>query len=281
MTHTPDPHLFERPINILVVGCGGNGSAIAAGLPYLHQALLAFGHPGGLNVTLIDPDTVSETNCVRQPFCRTEIGLSKAVVLAHRTNMFWGLSWQGMQAKIEQLKSGAQVDILIGCVDTRKARRRDQPLGRCAPECCIGSIWGTTHLAGSSSLGSPTTRRIERRSSVSRPSPSCIQRSSRRKEQEDDQPSCSAAEALNPAGALHQSEPRVSGSGHADSAAASRGTGLPRRVLQSVDQSTCAIADSLGVRHTGSRDGSRTQILRGQSTRCGATHSTKGPAAGK
>ncbi|MGB7555293.1 MAG: hypothetical protein WBM04_13040 [Candidatus Korobacteraceae bacterium] len=29
MTHTLDPHLFERPINILVVGCGGNGSAMA------------------------------------------------------------------------------------------------------------------------------------------------------------------------------------------------------------------------------------------------------------
>jgi len=51
MTHSPDPQLFERPINVLVVGCGGNGSAIASGLPYLHQALLAFGHPGGLNVT--------------------------------------------------------------------------------------------------------------------------------------------------------------------------------------------------------------------------------------
>ena len=129
MTHTPDPQLFERPINILVVGCGGNGSAVAAGLPYLHQALLAFGHPGGLNVTLIDPDTVSEINCVRQPFCRSEIGLSKAIVLAHRTNMFWGLNWQGMQAWIEQLKSGAQVDILIGCVDTRKAQTCDQSLG--------------------------------------------------------------------------------------------------------------------------------------------------------
>jgi hypothetical protein len=33
MTHTADPQLFERPINILVVGCGGNGSAIAGGLP--------------------------------------------------------------------------------------------------------------------------------------------------------------------------------------------------------------------------------------------------------
>ena len=37
--------------------------------------------------------------------------------------MFWGLDWHGRQARIEQLKGGAQVDILIGCVDTRKARR--------------------------------------------------------------------------------------------------------------------------------------------------------------
>ena len=28
-----------------------------------------------------------------------------------------------MQARIEQLKNGTHVDILIGCVDTRKARR--------------------------------------------------------------------------------------------------------------------------------------------------------------
>src|ERR1022692_2579865 len=103
MTHTLDPQLLERPIRILVVGCGGNGSAIVSGLPYLHQAMLAFGHPGGLQVTLIDPDTVSETNCVRQAFCRTEIGFPKAIVLAHRINLFWGLTWQGMQAQIQQI----------------------------------------------------------------------------------------------------------------------------------------------------------------------------------
>ena len=54
MIHKLDPQLLERPIRILVVGCGGNGSAIVSGLPYLHQAMLAFGHPGGLQVTLID-----------------------------------------------------------------------------------------------------------------------------------------------------------------------------------------------------------------------------------
>ena len=123
MMHTLDPQLLERPIRILVVGCGGNGSAIVSGLPYLHQAMLAFGHPGGLQVTLIDPDTVSETNCVRQPFCRTEIGFPKAIVLAHRINLFWGLNWQGMQAQIQQVAKNAEVDLVIGCVDTRKARR--------------------------------------------------------------------------------------------------------------------------------------------------------------
>ena len=144
--------------------------------PISHQALVAFGHPGGLNVTLIDPDTASETNCVRQPFCRTEVGPSKAVVLAHRTNMFWGLNWLGMQSRIEKLKNGTQVDILIGYVDTRKADARSTA-GRCAPECSTGLISATTHLAGSSSLGSQTIRRIERRSIASKPWPSCIPRS--------------------------------------------------------------------------------------------------------
>ena len=46
MTHTLDPQLLERPIRILVVGCGGNGSAIVSGLPYStrpcwHSAILA------------------------------------------------------------------------------------------------------------------------------------------------------------------------------------------------------------------------------------------------
>jgi len=71
MTHVIAPALLRRPVRVLVIGCGGNGSAIAAGLPYLHQALLVQGHPGGLDVTLMDGDVISSTNCVRQPFSRT------------------------------------------------------------------------------------------------------------------------------------------------------------------------------------------------------------------
>jgi PRTRC genetic system ThiF family protein len=195
MIHTPDPQLFERAINILVVGCDGNGSAIVGGLPYLHQALLAFGHPGGLKVTLIDPETVSETNCVRQPFCRTEIGLSKAIVLAHRTNMFWGYNWQWIQARIETLKTPNQVDILIGCVDTRKARRA---IHRWALRSRV-LYWldlGNDSASGQFVLGQPhnsaNRKKKNRLFTVAELYPEIVSS----KGKEDDQPSCSAAEAL-------------------------------------------------------------------------------------
>ena len=88
MPYHLSPELTRRPVQVLIVGCGGNGSAITAGLPYLHQAMLVHGHPGGLEVTLMDGDVVSPTNCVRQPFSQAEIGHSKAVVLVSRMNLF-------------------------------------------------------------------------------------------------------------------------------------------------------------------------------------------------
>src|SRR5258707_11449354 len=86
--------LLQKKVQVTVVGCGGTGSAIAAGLPYLHQAMVALGHPHGLDVTLIDGDRISRTNCVRQPFSESEIGLHKATVLATRINLFLGLGWK-------------------------------------------------------------------------------------------------------------------------------------------------------------------------------------------
>jgi hypothetical protein len=59
------------------------------------RALLACGHPEGLHVTLLDPEVISPTNCVRQPFSQSEIGLYKSVVLANRLNLFWG--WTGKE----------------------------------------------------------------------------------------------------------------------------------------------------------------------------------------
>src|SRR5271157_4160772 len=195
MTHTLDPQLLERPIRILVVGCGGNGSAIVSGLPYLHEALLAFGHPGRLAVTLIDPDTVSETNCVRQPFCRTEIGFPKAIMLAHRSNLFWGLNWQGMQAQIQQVAKSVDVDLVIGCVDTRKARRA---IDKWALQSRV-LYWldlGNNASSGQFILGQPKNRvnqkKKHRLPTVTELFPEIATRNAK----DDDQPSCSAVEAL-------------------------------------------------------------------------------------
>ena len=64
-THKIHGELLRRQVRILVVGCGGTGSAIAAGLPHLHfYAMLACCHPGGLHVTLMDGDMISPTNSV-------------------------------------------------------------------------------------------------------------------------------------------------------------------------------------------------------------------------
>ena len=128
--HRIHPELLERQVRVLVVGCGGTGSAVVAGLPYLHQSLVAHGHPGGLHVTVVDGDTISPVNCVRQPFARSEVGLNKAIVLVNRLNLFWGLKWEAVPAYlhpgafISRSYSGddLRAHIVLGCVDTRAAR---------------------------------------------------------------------------------------------------------------------------------------------------------------
>src|ERR1039458_1274775 len=90
MNHKLD-HRCSRT-RVAVVGCGGTGSALAGGLPYINQSLLAEGQPG-LNVIFVDGDRISSTNCVRQPFSQSEIGLYKSLVIANRLNLFWGLKW--------------------------------------------------------------------------------------------------------------------------------------------------------------------------------------------
>jgi hypothetical protein len=53
-THKLHEELLRKTVEVLVVGCGGNGSAIVGGLPFLQQAMLAQGHPYGLHVTVMD-----------------------------------------------------------------------------------------------------------------------------------------------------------------------------------------------------------------------------------
>lgn len=128
--HMPDTGSNRRGFRVLVIGAGGNGSAVLFGLPYLHHALIAWGFTNGLQVTVMDADTVSPTNCVRQPFGAADIGQNKATILINRINLFHQLSWHSDETFFSQ---GAQnntgssydntVDFVISCVDTRAARR--------------------------------------------------------------------------------------------------------------------------------------------------------------
>src|SRR5690242_15959112 len=120
--HMLHAELLHRAVRVLVIGCGGSGSAIASGLPYLHQAMLVAGHPGGLHVTIMDGDIISPANCIRQPFSSAEIGLSKTVVMVSRLNLFWGLNWRAMAEHLTSQTDVFDFDVVIGCVDTRAAR---------------------------------------------------------------------------------------------------------------------------------------------------------------
>ncbi|MHB8655739.1 MAG: PRTRC system ThiF family protein [Terriglobia bacterium] len=194
--HSIHPELLRRRVKVLVVGCGGTGSVIAAGLPYLHQAMIANGHPAGLQVTLLDGDVISPTNCVRQPFSRSEIGLHKAVVLVNRLNVFWGLDWQALPLNLEK---GVRIDeahIVIGCVDTRAARAL---IRNGTSDCSSVDYWldiGNNADSGQFILGEPLNE-INRRSrtrlrTVAELFPEIVDPDL----DNDGLPSCSAAEAL-------------------------------------------------------------------------------------
>lgn len=194
--HQIHPELLRHKVRILVVGCGGNGSAIAGGLPYLHQALLVHGHPEGLHVTLLDPDVISQTNCVRQPFSRSEIGLYKAVVLANRLNLFWGLDWEGIPERLDGKRKITGVDIVIGCVDTRAARGA---IAKCVEDWSEVGYWldlGNNADSGQFVLGEPLNRRNRRTKlrlrTISELFPEVVEHELDR----DAEPSCSAGEAL-------------------------------------------------------------------------------------
>lgn len=179
---------------MVVIGCGGTGSALIGGLPFLHQALVASGHPG-FQVIVADGDRVSPTNCVRQPFSESEIGLYKSVVLVNRLNLFWGLRWQA-STDFVTAKTQGKTDIIISCVDTRAARLEisKSPLFK---ECVYWLDIGNNADGGQFVLGQPKNTRNRktrgRLPTVAELFPEII---TPLHDTADDLPACSAFEAL-------------------------------------------------------------------------------------
>ena len=197
----PPGFLGRRPVRVLVVGAGGTGSAILVGLPYLHQAMKAWGHPYGLDVTLMDGDTVSETNCVRQPFSWSDVGQNKATILINRINLFWGTRWRAQPASFDEatLRSNhdRNPDLIIGCVDTRAARGViERSVTR--KSSCI-TYWldlGNNASSGQFVLGQPLNGRNRRKAERLRTVTELYPEIADATAGEDSLPSCSAVEAL-------------------------------------------------------------------------------------
>lgn len=189
-----------QPLRVLIVGAGGNGSAMLLGLPYLHQAMKVWGHAGGIHVMLADGDRVSETNCVRQPFASADVGLNKAIVLINRVNLFWGLRWQAHPEHFhkDSLRSNSQgPHLIIGCVDTRAARQAILSAVTRANDITV--YWldlGNNAGSGQYVLGQPLNAANRHSSTRLRTVAELYPEIADAEAGEDPLPSCSAAEAL-------------------------------------------------------------------------------------
>ena len=206
MTQTHEIQLGNRhrATRIVLIGSGGNGSAILFALPYLHQALLAWGSSYGLEVTVLDHDTVSPTNCVRQPFGHADIGQNKATVLVNRVNLFHGLNWTAIPMKFDGTQQpnstyDQTIDLVISCVDTKKARAAMHKAFFDDGRWSSVRYWldlGNNSSNGQFVLGQPrnhvNTPAKNRLPCVTELFPSIMDTDAG----EDDLPSCSAAEAL-------------------------------------------------------------------------------------
>lgn len=121
--HYLPSELLNKRVRVMVIGAGGTGSHVVCDLAVLHQSMLDLGHPYGLEVTVVDFDAVSQANVGRARFYESDCGQNKAQVLTNRINLCYGLDFKAVSGKVEERSDLRQMDIIIGCVDTRESRR--------------------------------------------------------------------------------------------------------------------------------------------------------------
>lgn len=151
--HTLPDRLLHRAVKIHVVGCGGSGSHLLPRLAQLHKGMVALGHPKGLDVTVWDGDTVSESNTIRQNFFLPDIGHNKASVMINRLNMAFDLDWEDKPHHFSRGSVRGDVDFIIGCVDSKKARREIDAFVRNAWQACYWIDAGNESSSGQVIVG--------------------------------------------------------------------------------------------------------------------------------
>lgn len=190
--HSIHPPLLREAIKVVVVGAGGTGSALMPRLMQLHFAMKERGHPGGLQVTLYDDDIVSKANIGRQCFFPQDVGQYKASLIVNRLNQGWGTSWEAVPKKVKK-SDRINADILIGCVDTRKARAAI--IGASSGHHCYYIDAGNDENTGQVVIGElyAGDRKAIRLPHVADLFPDMV---NAELDAKDDKPSCSVAEAL-------------------------------------------------------------------------------------
>lgn len=108
------------PIKIVIIGCGGTGSEFArrlARIAYISDKV----HNNALQVTIMDPDTVSVANMGRQLFFKADEHRYKSDIMVERINRSYGLGWNSIPQTHRKLAGWG--NIIITCVDSALARR--------------------------------------------------------------------------------------------------------------------------------------------------------------
>lgn len=194
----------RHPIEVVLVGAGGNGSQMLSALARIHTSLTALGK-AGLHITVYDADTVSTANIGRQLFARTEVGLNKAEALVSRFNRFYGTGFDAVP-RFFDASTDKMGNIIISCVDNVGTRLEiGRAFGvklRCEPneyDCFYWMDLGNAQRSGQVVLGSACIK--QPKVSVVNAVPALplptqeIDFSS--VDEKDSGPSCSLAEALH------------------------------------------------------------------------------------
>lgn len=188
---------LTRPVKVLLVGAGGTGSRVLEQLLCLHRAIVAKGHPHGLHVTVMDMDRVSPSNIGRQAFYPSDIGTFKSHTLVNRVNMALDgtTSWEASTKMLSADTRLSDVDLVIGAVDNRLARRSIfEALTKGS-----GAFWldfGNRANDGQVVLGQVPARGDKKKARLPHIGDLYPELLDPDAEQDDDTPSCSLAEAL-------------------------------------------------------------------------------------